>query len=282
MIRLIVSDVLNERPEVPRTFFKEVARSMVRQYPTALHDRNKSLTDCQYMEQKLKFRYDEQTRAFKVKAGNEAPNIPEAYGCVRWRVKMSAAERESMMEKRTQLVEWYDDPPRDWTWETILTELRITFPLQREEINNQVPKRKRRSRGGTEQSTSENIKTTPELFKDWPFLFQSKGMKQHFQILTTKDWDETLVAFQEKYDLTSFIKFLSTQKELEASRTRKRCKRAKKNNTCRSPELIALVLMLTEYYKENTESIIIEIEVNNLITFLFSFLKIEKQFFFIN
>lgn len=279
--------MLTENQDVSRTFFTTVAESMVAKYPHALHDRNKSLTSCKYMAQKLKFRYDEEMRAFKVKSSIEAPNIPEAHGCVRWRVKITPEQRVDMENRKIIMSEIFSNTlVKDWPWEEIETHLLETFPLQREDINGQVKKKARRARGAgagqqsTQQSTpqqstpqqstaqdstnqeeSQLIKTTRQLSTEWPFLFRGRGMLVHFNELTQIDWLERLEEFHENFEPNSFIKFLSTLRELDGSTTRRKYKKAVKHNTCKFPELLAIVLMLVQFYKEDEAEILIEIEV---------------------
>lgn len=263
LIRLVVRDVMTENPNVSRGMFQQVAETMVAKYPHALHDRNKCLTDCNYLDQKLKFRFDEEMRAYRVKKSNEAPNIPEAHGCVRWRVRITPAERDQMLLKKEVMAQIFNTTlVNDWSWDDIMRNLIETYPLQREDINGQVKKKSRRARGANQEvQDQENMKTTQELTAEWPFLFQSKGMVLHFNELTKTDWLEKLSEFKEKFEPKSFIKFMSTLRELEDSSTRKKFKRAVKHNTCNDPDLLAIVLMLTEYYKEEKEQILIEIEV---------------------
>ncbi|XP_034244513.1 uncharacterized protein LOC117647102 [Thrips palmi] len=110
------------------------------------------------------------------------------------------------------------------------------------------------------ETGQENRKTTQQLSTEWPFLFRGRGMLTHFNELTQINWLEKLDEFQDDFEPYSFIKFLSTLKELESSSTRRKYKRAVKNKTCKYPKIVATVLMLAQFYKEDESESVIEIE----------------------
>lgn len=60
----------------------------------------------------------------------------------------------------------------------------------------------------------------------------------------------------------------------------KKCATAKKNSTCKDADLIALILMLINYFRENKEGIVKEIEVSRKLASLL--IKYELKLMRIN
>lgn len=258
----IVQDVLHEDASFPRTGFNKIAEAMVAQHPNTFQDRGKDVKplSCLYYTNKLKFRYDEVLRSRKNKDKNECPQIPQAYGCVRWRVATLPEPREDLLKRKQEMAEIYSNSRRkDWDWDLIQDHMQATFGLQREDINSQTPPK--RPRKGQRQVTRPEPRTTKQIDEDWPMLLQPKGMAIHYTELTKKpDFLSQLNEFDNEYGQDTFIKFLRKQngpnREVYSD-----FKSAVKKTEGKEPHCIAMCQMLVNVMQEEQKLIIIEVEV---------------------
>jgi len=262
VVTSIVKDVLHEDASFPRNGFTKIAEAMVAKYPSTFQDRgaNTKQLSCTYYSNKLKFRYDEIMRSRKNKDKNECPNIPQAYGCVRWRVATLPEPREDLLKRKEEMADIFLNFSRkDWDWDLIQDHMKATFGLQREDINSQTPPKPPRK--GQRQVTQPEPRTTKQIDEDWPMLLHPKGMAIHFTELTQKpDFLSQLNQFDTEYGTMTFIKFLKKQtgsnREIYSD-----FKSTLKKTEGKEPHCIAMCLMLVNVMKEEQKLIIIEVEV---------------------
>lgn len=270
----IVQDVMFEDPSFPRCGFSTIAEALVTKYPNTFQDKcpagSRPSLKCSYYSNKLKFRFDEVIRSKKKKNENECPNIPQAYGCVRWRVATLPEPREVLLQKKDEMLDMYNSiPNKEWNWDTINSHLKATFGLQREDINSQVPPKP--ARKGQKQPTAPKAKTTREIDIDWPFLLTPKGVSVHYQELTQKpDFPSQMTEFENEYEIAKFLKFLKEENNNNKS-IYKDYKLAVKTNSIADPHAIAMCLMLTNVMNDKIEQIVIEVEVKYILILLISY-----------
>lgn len=259
LVQVIVKETRTKYPNIRRDEYKGIAERMVRKYPRSLKDAGKGKSvESSFLEKKLKTRADEEVRAEKKKAANEAPNVPQAYGCVRWRVQIPQNSRQELDTIREELESTFNElRSRDWDWRGILEKLEATYALQREEINAQDPPKKRRARGAPHRPPAVPAMATKEIAKRWPFVFRPKGMLLHFKLLTQKDLEQQFHEYQERAE--SMVTYLA--QKLDEERLESRWRAAKDENP--QATTLALFQLLIKYFKETEGSLFKEVEVKS-------------------
>lgn len=135
LIRLIVEQVIDYNPKVERVYFGEVAKMMLAKYTKALHDRNGEETSCSFYASKLKCRFDEERRDASLRGKSAAPKIPEAHGCIQWRVPVEEQTRRAKNNTKAKLVQMFaNTAKKDWQWKQILTDMNDCYGLQRKTL----------------------------------------------------------------------------------------------------------------------------------------------------
>lgn len=266
LVQVIVKETRHKYPNICRDEFKGIAARMVTKYPRSLKDAGKKGQDqigSSFIEKKLKNRWDEELRAQKKKAANEAPNVPQAYGCVRWRVQIAQNTRPDLEKTREELKTTFNEVrSREWIWRDILDKMEQTYAVQREDINTQTPPKKRRARGAPHPPPTVQAMSTVDIARRWPFLFRPQGMLQHFKILTQKDLEAKFDEYQETAE--HLVEYLAKKLGEEGIERRWR---AAKDQIGKAATTLALFQLLVRYFKEQEDSIFREAEVKSCYIF---------------
>lgn len=275
-VRKIVAHVKETVPNVKRSLFKSLSEDIVQEYPCSFKDimvkgkAGKALTtDAEKLTYKMNNRYDNTNRQDKTPLQKEAPNIPQAVGCVRWSVtSLPDGEDEDTVEGRIvelQLI-FQEESPREWDWDKIEENMIITFGIQRAELNSQVEKKKPKKRKRRQQEDDEEaeeavddveeppaVKTTNEIIHKFPFLMHPKGMNIHFEELTKKCFLTSLCEWLDEVEDT-MVDFLATKHD-DNPRVRHLMRKAKDSKSCDEDDaaVMAILIMIINSLHEKKE-----------------------------
>ncbi|XP_073327066.1 uncharacterized protein [Pagrus major] len=190
IIRLIVSEILTMCPTPGKKHISEIARKMTKAYPVAFTDVIEG--------EVVGSGYDSLTkqmvsRVDNLKRGNtslslkrqsisnsEGEDTPtqkkrlDTYGCTNWQPTQLPPDEtpESQKHAQEELKKMWRE--RCCDSKAIENMMRVTFFTQRKDIIS-----------GTE---------TSDLIKEWPYLFETTGMKTHFKELTGVDMEDKNIA----------------------------------------------------------------------------------------
>ncbi|XP_053087514.1 uncharacterized protein LOC117596398 [Pangasianodon hypophthalmus] len=190
IIRLIVSETLTICPTPGKKHISEIARKMVKAYPVAFRDVTEgeivgsgydSITK-QMMSRVDNLRRGTSSLFLKRQATgtSEGEDTPprrrrlDTYGCINWQpVQLPPDETpESQKDAQEQLKKMYKERCHDI--KGIENMMRATFFTQRKDIISGIE--------------------TSDLTKEWPYLFETVGMRTHFKELTGLDIDDEAIA----------------------------------------------------------------------------------------
>lgn len=190
IIRLVISEILLTCSTPGKRHLGEIARKMSKTYPAALTDVIEGeIVGSGYdsLTKQLVSRVDNLRRGstslyFKRQAvsTSEGEDTPprkkrlDTYGCVNWQPIQLPPDETAESQKRAQeeLKQMYKEKCCDG--KHIESLMRVTYFTQRKDII-----------GGIE---------TSDLINEWPYLFETIGMKTHFKQLTGMDIDKSAIA----------------------------------------------------------------------------------------
>lgn len=251
-------------PSLQRTYFDEVARRITVMYPESFKDTHpisEHGSDTLAGQMRAKLSNHRRNKKALTTREVEAPARKEAFGCIRWNPKLPEDQSiETMEQIKTELQSMHTVSRRDWNWRVIKPKLSDSYFLQRKEINGSLAlstrARKRNQTEETPDDPTEADLTIVQLHSKWPFLFTSRGINFHFNLLTGLDFKDKLSDFitEEGPDL---VEFLGSQNDT-LRRIYRRMRKAEKQGHGQTT-LGAVVLMLISYLKE---------ERNDFITFV--------------
>lgn len=282
-----VNQVRNKVPGADRKIFLHIMKEMKRKHGRSFrHELANGVVGSKTVVYYMQTKYDNSRRpARRTRLETEAPNLKEAYGCVKWRLLNLPANQtiETQEQIRAELQEIFTTRREEaWNWADIQDRMDLTYGSLRAEINKQAlsiekAKKALRKRNRNKNQQQENrqqeedenvddpdaaITPTAALQEKWPFLFQPKGMMHHFNRLTEVDYEEKQRLFVEN-ELDKTLELLAGKRKNNKKFQKKVNKAIRRNaGNERGLKLTALVVMLTNYFSECLNSIIQVIEVN--------------------
>ncbi|XP_019909203.3 uncharacterized protein LOC105030828 isoform X2 [Esox lucius] len=246
LIRLIADEVITTCPTPGKKHLSEIARKMVLTYPKSFKD--------VIEDQVIGSGYDSLTKQLQTRVDNlkrdntlsrrrkssisvrETDEVPpkkvhmNSYGCINWQpVQLPANETtETQKAQQEKMKKMHKDRSNDTR--RIEKMMSATFYSQRKDI----------SRG----------MDTSDLCKEWPYLFETSGIKTHFKELTGIDpnyeFEQAIGGKCER--LVSYLKFLPTEKRSEIPKILYEIEAAKEKLP--GAKLQGLVLLLLKYFNE--------------------------------
>lgn len=270
-VRAIIKQLKKSMPTVKRCFLSGLASDILNEHPASFKDiviKSKAKdapthgTDKEKLTYKLKNRFDNRNRKHKTPAQLEAPDIPHAVGCIRWTVSTipDGEDEESLQARVEDMKVTYESPRKEWDWDTIETNMKLTYGLQRADLNTQVPKKKKKSkkrkRDDENDENDEDDPVTPpiptsKIIEEYPFLMSPKGLNIHFLELTGVCFVSSLNEWIEDVDPT-LVDFLSTKHD-DNPRVRQQMRGAEKNASCRegdAPVMAIMTMLVNSLYEE--------------------------------
>lgn len=285
VVQCVVDSVTFSVAGVERGFFGPLSEDIIEDYPKSFEEisvgsKTRNLTNSkEKLCYKLKNRFDNGNRGEKTDMQKEAPNRPEAYGCVRWRVLSfppGSTEEELKQIAEEMRIYFNTQKKNAYDWEEIKLKMTKTYGLQRAIIISQInytnkSKRKEQQKKQTEENNEEDgdgeeeIVTTSSINEEFPMLFTYVGMIHHFEMLTGKDFEKLLSDW-----LTSvediLVDFLALGKpdNLKLKAQLKKIKKRDPSNE--ESELIAIFLMLANYFKDDINLLVQCVDVSYLLS----------------
>lgn len=184
------------------------------------------------------------------------PQIPKAHGCISWDPPLSAADESQQEIQMTEMQEIFlSKTESDWNFKNdINPKMAETYPLQRKHVNIGVSKT--RSKKGQAQPNNTPPLGVVELQKRWPFLFRHEGMDIHFSLLTGESFITNFTSWIDA-NVKDMIRTLQDSNDF--------CKRllalletALEHNTCEAPRVLAALMMIITYFKEDVKEILLQ------------------------
>lgn len=175
LVRVVVDEVLKVCPKPLKKHTDAVAQRIVDAHPASLCDKVDGevlMGGFQSLAKQLKARVENLHR--KDSANDSLTESESAtpsrkrkldFGCVNPEPTDMPLEEseESLHARQVLLTQIFEQGELAWQQDEIEEQMKITYILQRKDINRNVP--------------------IPELLKQWPFLFQEFGTKIHFELL---------------------------------------------------------------------------------------------------
>lgn len=243
-IRVIMDQVQCVSRNPHKQQISEIAHQIVSKYPSsfvdklggdvigtgqyslvkAMVDRRDNLNRCSSIQSKK--------RELQSEAGT--PNVKrrpaDSYGCLNWQPTIPKQDARIIASKQ-YLKDVMESTEKDGN--KVKEAMNITFPFQRQLINANA--------------------TVTRIEEEWPYLLTEDGILQHFQILLDID-ALTTVKNMVTQKMGKIIKFLSQQSTPQGNEMRillNQSKEASKEQGTQKGLLVASILMLMIYFKED-------------------------------
>lgn len=292
-VQAIIKQLKRNMPNVKRSFLSGLAADILNEFPQSFKDiviKSKSKeaptqgTDKEKLLYKLRNKFDNSNRQGKTPSMLEAPDIPHAVGCIRWMVStLPEGEDEVTLRARVEeMKQMYERPRQQWDWDEIESNMKLTYSLQRADLNTQVPRKKKskkrkRNENQQEENDAENQADEPDeaetppiptstIIEEYPFLMTPKGANMHFLELTGACFISRLNEWIEDVDPT-LIDFLSTKHD-DNPRVRHQMRKAEKDGSCKIDDapVMAIMSMLVSSLNEVKDLLFKCITVSLMIT----------------
>ncbi|KAG7477156.1 hypothetical protein MATL_G00091140 [Megalops atlanticus] len=244
IIRLIVSEILTICSTPGKKHLSEIARKMVKAYPVAFSDVIEGeIVGSGYdsLTKQLVSRVDNLRRgntslslkrqAVSTSEGEDTPprrRKLDTYGCINWQPMWLPPDEtpESQKCAQEELKKMYKERCRDA--KCIENMMRATFFTQRKDIISGI--------------------TTSDLINEWPYLFETTGMKTHFKELTGMDIDDNAIA--NKY--ASVVSYFKSSDKTGKMETIFREMEASSKNIV-DVNAVGFLLLLLKYFSEEED-----------------------------
>lgn len=255
IIRLIVSEVLTTCPTPGKKHISEIARKMIKAYPVAFTDVIEgevvgsgydSLTK-QMVSRVDNLKRGNTSLALKrqIISSSEGDDTPtqkkrlDTYGCINWQPRQLPPDEtfESQKHAQRELKKMWRE--RSCDSKVIENIMRATFFTQRKDIIS-----------GTETSV---------LTKEWPYLFETTGMKTHFKELTGVDMEDKNIANK----CARVISFLKSGDKTGKMETIFREMKTSSKNVAHVNVVVFLPLLL-KYFSEEEEQMFYKVDQTTL------------------
>lgn len=294
IVKRLVNQVRTKTPHAKRDIFRQIVRDMKNKYSSSFKSElARGKLNKRGLCHRMQTKFDNDKRpARRTRMEQQAPDIKAAYGCQKWRqVSIPQGETEdSLREAQEELAQYYETArPSAWDWDYITAAMQKTYREQRADINTQAEQlielekrlKKTRTRRRNQEKAKQKAPGAPEAPEDpdepeaiqlmttalirdkWPFLFEPKCMMSHFNELTNKDLAQAMLTFMSQ-SATNIVGFLvdTNDKKEKPKRIRKHMRRAQEWLPPYNAEIVALLKLLLQRFKEKEEAIWILVHVS--------------------
>lgn len=272
MINTIVECVKRDAPKAKREIMHPIVDEIVNDYPASFIDKvgTATLGYGRFLKH-CKDQWDNKGRGgAKKREAGELFDMPvkSVLGCEEWQaIELPAEETEdSQRLKQKELQDMSKVAHRDLDKDKVKDLCDKTYPAQRVAILKMYKKikdqQKQRKKKKVQQETPETqTAEMTDLVQSWPFLFRPIGSTIHFERLTKRGYKHCLDTYF-MFHGEDMLQYLIKNGGVACHKIEKRLQKCIEKNAISEPKFLALILLLSNHFKEDPEKFLVTADVS--------------------